>query len=866
MGSAKRKGAVPGHGPLKSAPALPHLTAGKATGKIPVRISYRIIELFSEGLYASPNKAIEELVSNAFDAGATGVHVILSPDRSTPDATIVVIDNGISMGPDGLRQHWLIGVSNKRTIADPPRGRKQIGKFGIGKLATFVLATHLTHICKVAGKYYATTMDYSQIPAGQGGGIHAEETVELPLRELTVAEAKKVLAAVVHGSKPGYRAIKLFGKGSSTSWTVAILSGLKNMAREIKKGRLSWVLRTAMPLRDDFKLYLDGDPLAPSKSSTPPLKKWILGKDLKQIPKPAPSDLEVATDPKVHLEQRYGLTHPTLGRVTGYAEVYQDLLTEGKSTEIGRSHGFFVYAFGRLINADDDLFGMEALRHGTFARFRMVVHIDRLDDELRSSRETVREGGLVSIARNLLHGVFNHARLWLDAHEASRAPGTRATGKIAESPWSLTRRPLLHLLDLALAGKAIPRCLKYPVGLTEDDRKHLLERLHKQAETDEGLVQRAEFVDLSQDQGIALLDIESGTLQINTLHPFVAANREDYDRGRDTLSLLAMAEVITEAHLHEAGVDAGVVRDVMSRRDELLRHFARSMKRTAYMVAQALEDASTDQEKLEEELVAAFDSMGFNAVRLGGKSRADGRADAQLGAVDDGTPRRYAVSLEAKSKEKIGKKVSAKAVGVSTVALHRDEQKCDHAIVVGPDFPTDQGERSSLIKQIKADKAKTGKTLTAMRIVDLARLVRLVPSKGVGLNRLHDLFRNCESPEESKAWVDSLLAEQPKRPPYKAILDAIWAIQGEVPAEAVEFAAVTTALRKDNGIEIPKAELTDLCKAMSRMAPQHVVVRDRTVELTQRPDKIMAAAGAVLDQFPEEEQKRSIFVGSASRR
>lgn len=44
------------------------ITVGKETGKIPVRISYRIIELFSDGLYSSPSKAIEELVSNAFDA------------------------------------------------------------------------------------------------------------------------------------------------------------------------------------------------------------------------------------------------------------------------------------------------------------------------------------------------------------------------------------------------------------------------------------------------------------------------------------------------------------------------------------------------------------------------------------------------------------------------------------------------------------------------------------------------------------------------------------------------------------------------------------------------------------------------------
>ena len=43
---------------------------GDETDNIEVRLSYRIVELFSEGLYTSPNKAVEELVANSFDAGA----------------------------------------------------------------------------------------------------------------------------------------------------------------------------------------------------------------------------------------------------------------------------------------------------------------------------------------------------------------------------------------------------------------------------------------------------------------------------------------------------------------------------------------------------------------------------------------------------------------------------------------------------------------------------------------------------------------------------------------------------------------------------------------------------------------------------
>ena len=44
-------------------------------GKVVLQVDYQIIEHFSERLYDSPNKAVEELVANSFDAFATEVRV-----------------------------------------------------------------------------------------------------------------------------------------------------------------------------------------------------------------------------------------------------------------------------------------------------------------------------------------------------------------------------------------------------------------------------------------------------------------------------------------------------------------------------------------------------------------------------------------------------------------------------------------------------------------------------------------------------------------------------------------------------------------------------------------------------------------------
>lgn len=825
------------------------LSAGQEIGKIPVRISYRIIELFSDGLYSSPTKAIEELVSNSFDAGAKNVHVVLSPDPTADDATIAVIDDGESMDEIGLKQHWIIGLSQKRSLARLPERRKPIGKFGIGKLATFVLATKLTHVCKRGDKYFAVTMDYAQIPQGKEGGIEDEEVV-LPLRQLTKKEAREALPPALFGKSPGFNAIPLFGTLAPQSWTIAIMSSLKELAKEIQMGRLEWVLKTAMPICPDFKLYLDGRWLRPTKFDQKPVKSWILGKDIK----PASGDLEslnvsLSPNKKVAAQHQFGLQHPVIGRITGLVEVYESPLTE----HIHRSHGFFVYVHERLINPDDSHFGISAnsLRHGTFSRFRMVVHIDELDKELRSSRENVRDTQLKINAQTFLLAVFNIARNFLQGLDESQTPGMKAAMTIKQTPGSLTFRPVIGLLESAMRGKSSPKLLTFPKGLSKEQSDEFIDKTKAKVEAEGGLNCRIESKDLLSQDGIAVFDVGNQVLYINTLHPFVAAYREDFERD-DTLNLLCMAEVLTETYLYNVGLENSQVADAMLMRDELLRQLARrSMKRTANFVARDLLDSSTDQNRFERELVNAFDSLGFEAVHVGGKGKHDGLAAAHLAADGGGRQRSYKVSLEAKSKQVVGKKVQD--LNIARIASHREKANCDHAVIVGADFTLGATDTAP-ISDARQNNEQTNKSITLIRAHDLAKLVRLRALLHIRLDRIQELFTTCVSPKESADWIDKLAKEKHTKPPYKQILEVIWKLQKEVSGEAVEFAAVTTTLRLQKQITLTKPELINLCKAMEQMA-REVVVRDNTVELNQRPDKIIETAGDTLQQFPEEERK-----------
>jgi len=116
---------------------------------VEVSLSHELVTLLSDQLYQSPLKAIEELVVNSFDAEAANCYVYVPDFSVSNDSFVAVFDDGIGMDYAGLLNLWQIGRSNKREEAVYLlRKRKQIGKFGIGKLATNTIANSLTYVTK----------------------------------------------------------------------------------------------------------------------------------------------------------------------------------------------------------------------------------------------------------------------------------------------------------------------------------------------------------------------------------------------------------------------------------------------------------------------------------------------------------------------------------------------------------------------------------------------------------------------------------------------------------------------------------------------------------------------------------------------
>ena len=479
-------------------------------------------------------------------------------------------------------------------------------------------------------------MDFGRIDRRVGTEVEPTGPIPLTLRKLSGPQAKAAVDPWINSRAfPAEKRTQMFARTSRQSWTVTIMSSLKEKVHEIRPGTLRWILSTALPLRPDFAIWLDGKPVKPSKTAKGRTKRWILGREIVALPKPGPKKTATSTGDEhaAELFERYGLDVPNLGRVTGYAEAYKDLLTGGKSEEWGRSHGFFVYVRGRLLNVDDGHFGIspDELRHGSFGRFRLVIHIDRLDHELRSNREAVGDGPLLQTARDLLRSVFNFARPMIEAQERSVQPGAMLARNLASSPASLAHRPIVDLVRSALDGSRRTRHLSVPLGLPAHQQRDFVEAVEARGDDREHYVTdvAVRFESTSQD-AYASFRPDKGELRLNGYHPFVATFYDEFNnpKRRQPLELIAMAEVLAEAHLHSIGVNAGQIQDFLSARDQLLRYLTdASGRQSALSIANKLQDARNNPDALEDAVCTSFSSLGFDVTPLGKKGRPRRRGD-----------------------------------------------------------------------------------------------------------------------------------------------------------------------------------------------------------------------------------------------
>ena len=128
--------------------------------------------------------------------------------------------------------------------------------------------------------------------------------------------------------------------------------------------------------------------------------------------------------------------------------------------------------------------------------------------------------------------------------------------------------------------------------------------------------------------------------------------------------------------------------------------------------------------------------------------------------------------------------------------------------------------------------------------------------KQIGLQKLRELFQNCNLPDESAAWVESIRRTTVTKPPYRKIVETIEALQRKYKQAYVNY----SALRIELSHMTPPVEydtdddLAELCKGMAQMAPGAMFASDSTVELDQSAENVVDAIEAAMQDYPLDEQ------------
>lgn len=155
-------------------------------------ISLNVLEHLGINLYSNVPSVLSEIVANAWDADAEVVTVLW--DRS--NGKIVITDDGTGMTPDEVNNRFL-KVGHRRRDEQPgltSKGRRPMGRKGIGKLSLFSIAGIVEVETISAGQKSAFRMKLSDIRTAvtQQGGSGTYKPVALPTSTIKFTQGTRI--------------------------------------------------------------------------------------------------------------------------------------------------------------------------------------------------------------------------------------------------------------------------------------------------------------------------------------------------------------------------------------------------------------------------------------------------------------------------------------------------------------------------------------------------------------------------------------------------------------------------------------------------------------------------------------------------
>lgn len=769
---------------------------GAEANSVEVRISTELVRLLSDQLYQSPLKALEELVVNAYDAGADLCRVFVPSPAQLAEHEglhlIAVFDTGAGLSDEGMLDLWHIGRSNKRTSEVERRSsRKQIGKFGIGKLATYTVANKLTYVSKTSQGITSATLDYSYL-TGDASGVGAP--VRIPLIHITnwsdfAADAKVKSLFTALGVSDAELA--------KPTWTLVILESLKEKAHQIRLGTLRWVLRTAMPLQSGFRLFLNTEEVKSHKEDYEVAARF----QLSELPPARIAALAAKTGETWTVTGAKLISASFPSGVSGDVLVTKKTLP-GKSDDLIRSNGFFIRVLDRLINQDEPFFGMTHLHFGTLNRFRADINADDLDAIITAPRESVGVSKLKEKFEDLLWEVFQEARQRYDDFIAAEEKAEKEKKEHART--FVSPALIEHTIATAL--------LQTPSSGAEPDDSWFYFSIEKGANLQE-LVARLysgdrqqfvfRYVGLGKSARLVSFSPSNSTFTINSDHEFVQAYTDD-PRSRLLVEDIAFAEALLEAQLRNEKIPSEVIGEALQYRDSLLRGLALDHPYSSHAIASSLTDSAADKNNLEIALVAAARSLGFVAKHVSGAGKPDGVA--RFVEYPGGEA---VITLEAKSSGQVPSLAAIDFAGLHEHVVDFNAQGC---LLLAPEYPNASSDDSAA-----AGRARMLK-ISCWRITELARVVEASESRHITAKQILGIVQTQFAPNDVSEAVRKLFEEPTWNQPTlaTAIIEALRQLEGKLRDSPRSITAVATILSADPRFEGIQTE--DVRKAVSSLA------------------------------------------------
>jgi len=147
-----------------------------------MRVGAQILEQISRGVYSTPEMAIKELISNAFDADATEVII----DTKSSSGSILISDNGHGMDYKDFDEYYTyISKSPKvgKGQTTPDLKRPMIGRLGIGFIAVSALCDTMVVSSSKKGSdsRFIAILDFSKFKGQEYSGSDFNDVSEYVL-------------------------------------------------------------------------------------------------------------------------------------------------------------------------------------------------------------------------------------------------------------------------------------------------------------------------------------------------------------------------------------------------------------------------------------------------------------------------------------------------------------------------------------------------------------------------------------------------------------------------------------------------------------------------------------------------------------